>query len=403
MAEDTTATAQASPDAAETGDSPFPGQDNANVAQERETQWGEDLDTFDVSDALQQATRDETSENETAADTGSIFDPNFELEEEADSTETEEAQAQGHLTEQAEDDTEQQPDTDAAAQDDADPEEDDALPKRLRLNFEKLNGVPERDKAIIALMRKRNISYDAARNELFGETPAPTSQKEDASLKDASTPESNDALAALDKEINELVAQRENAADEYQHREYAKLTTQIEEKRDALRELKFEQKLKQQQAQQTVAQQVQTSMERAVEAFPEIGEPGSVFRTAIESDIQRLESTNPAFFHDPDWPETLAAKHAMRLGKVPAKAQQTGQQPSKPDVQARRASRPVQSPPSPSPGGVSVNGAQSTGRVDPTNMSPQQLAAYLSDPKVSEAEQSRRLAQVMKATRYSLM
>lgn len=59
------------------------------------------------------------------------------------------------------------------------------------------------------------------------------------------------------------------------------------------------------------------SKQAAVALYPDAARKDTPLFKAIAAEVERLETANPAFFNDPDWPMMLAAKFAAQLGIPP--------------------------------------------------------------------------------------
>lgn len=235
----------------------------------------------------------------------------------------------------------------------AEPEDHEALPKRIRLNLEQLNA---RDAAIILHARKTGKSLKEAETELFGtSTPEPAKVTETETTPEPEL-ESPEQITA---EIEELKATRRKASEEYDAKALVDVTEKIEAAQERLAEAKARQASTASRHEAAVGE----SMARAQGAYPDAFKPGTALHDAVLADKVRLEKANPAFFNDPEWAETLVYKHAGKLGIPKAEAAKpTATEPkpaSKPAAkpQPAKAARPV---PGPAPGGRTGADSQSS-------------------------------------------
>lgn len=183
----------------------------------------------------------------------------------------------------------------------------------------------------------------------------PTPAEIDAQIKDLREKRKearesiNDDLAdKLNDEINDLVIERQNALQ---------------------RDVQAQQV--QRETQGTLAQKVDASAQRAVVPYPDAGKEGTALFDAVEAESERLRTINSPLLLDEDWPETVVAKIATRLGIAPAAkvapkaapaAPVTGK--TAPKVAPKRTATPV-----PSPGSISAPVA----KVDPRKELERQL------------------------------
>lgn len=269
-------------------------------------------------------------------------------------------------TDKGEDDDEQEEEDDAAEETD-----DGVKPKRarVRMNLEKL---PEQEQAIIKLIGKKQIPYAQAYKEITGQDYAPAkTEVEDAEPE--ITPEPTEAVEKQQSKIKDLRAQRAQLIKDFKVDEANVITEQIEEETLTLAEMRAEARLVARSNESRYENQVQESGVRAATSYPDAGKPGSSLHAAITKDVDRLNKVNPSFFKDPEWPELLAAKHAMKLGIAPANAKQQEKEPVKPQ---KAISRTVAPEPS--------NGKAAA--VQLTGMTEQQFKEWVESPSTSAAE-----------------
>lgn len=200
-------------------------------------------------------------------------------------------------------------------------------PGRQRINIFRKNDdgtyvYTPRERAIMQLADEQKISLAQAEKELYGTSSAAEAAGGGNGEKTSGNGENKaDPAAVIEAKIAELKTKREQAADSLNMKEFTRLTEEIDAAKDELRGIGLQRQREQEQAQssaQTERQRAETvSMARAVELFEDAGKPDTELYRAIELDMRRYEQSNPHIFDDADWPETLAAKHAARLGIAP--------------------------------------------------------------------------------------
>lgn len=181
--------------------------------------------------------------------------------------------------------------------------------------------------------------------------------------------------AEIDAQIKDLRVQRKEARDSINDPLADELNDQINdlliERQNALqRDAQVQQT--QRETQGTLAQKVDASAQRAVVPYPDAGKEGTALFDAVEAESERLRAVNSPLLLDEDWPETVVAKIATRLGiapvaKVAPKAAPSAPVAGKiaPKVAPKRPATPV-----PSPGSISAPVA----KVDPRKELEQQIA-----------------------------
>lgn len=232
------------------------------------------------------------------------------------------------------------------------PEDHEALPKRIRLNLEQLNA---RDAAIILHARKTGKSLKEAEAELFGtSTPEPAKATETVTTPEPELASPDTILA----EITELKNQRRKAATEFDQAAQIEITEKIEAAQERLTEARARQATETQRYQADFNQ----SYSRAEQAYADAFKAGTKLHDSILADKARLERVNPDFFNDPEWPETLVFKHAGKLGMTKAEAAKpTAEAPNptpKPTAKPQPA-KPARPVPGPAPGGRAATDTQS--------------------------------------------
>lgn len=226
------------------------------------------------------------------------------------------------------------PPTEPAAPPEAQPKKD---PNRVRLGRFK-----DDDRKVIAYAAEHDgMSIDEAREALVasGEIQTPAAKSPKAEETPPSTPSAPSTTTDLDAQIADLETKMEAAGAAYDTVELSKLTRA--HNRALAEKTKLE--LQQERAQETRAAESLTAYQSAEEQarqdatamFPDAGVEGTALYEAIED---LIDSTPAEAFNDPDWPVTLAAKAARKIGykpsaevpKAPAKAVPKTLVPQKP-------------------------------------------------------------------------
>lgn len=265
-----------------------------------------------------------------------------------DDTTTEETDPETQPEAEVEVDPEGEPETE--------PEAEVETPKRIRLN---LDGFTPQERAILMEARRTGKSYEETKETLFGKTESAPTVEAKADPATPATPQKSSA--AIQAEIDSLKAERRTATKEFDQEKNLEITEKLETAYEQLTEARAREA--------AVGQRYQSAVEASVASaatdYPDALKPGTALHDAIKADKARLERANPAFFDDPEWPETLVLKHAAKLGIAKATAskevapQPTPEAPKpKAKPQPAKAARPV---PAPAPGGRTegVNFAQS--------------------------------------------
>lgn len=239
------------------------------------------------------------------------------------------------------------------------PETDpDGLPKRIRIKLDELD---PRDAAILLHARKTKKTFEEAKAELFGTTEAPAKAKE-TEVKETTPEETPETIIT---EIDALKAQRREAGLAFDTKALVEIDDKLDAAKERLTEARARKTAKETAVQTQYESGLQESMGRAEEAYPDAFKPGTDLHDAINADKQRLEKQNPAFFDDPEWPETLVYKHAGKLGKVKATAQTTTAPAAKPAAKAvvKQPLKPARPVPGPAPGGRSATESKTSETV----------------------------------------
>jgi hypothetical protein len=154
------------------------------------------------------------------------------------------------------------------------------------------------------------------------------------------------SIEAITAEIDSISEKMEKASEDFDMKAYHKLNRELLSKQNELHQAQLDEVRGEAAAEamrRDARAQVQTaereSETRAVGMFPDVAQEGSELYTAVQLDIQRLERTNPQFFDDPEWPETLAAKNAAKLGISPVTTQTQTVQKTGDEAQAEAATK----------------------------------------------------------------
>lgn len=232
---------------------------------------------------------------------------------------------------------------------------------RTNINRKKTDGSfvhSERTRAALTLSHDEQIDYEEAYTRLFGERKEPASEKP----AEAAPAKSEPTAAEIDAQIKDLQAQRKKARASIDDDREVELTDKIEgliaERQDALSR-DWQRQQTQKETQSTVEQQIDASVGRAEALYPDAAKTGTALHGAITAEIARLQKAGSALLSDPEWPETVAAKVASRLGIAPkvAAPKAAAAKPAAAAVPVRKAT------PVPSPGSVSGPAPQ-VSRVD---------------------------------------
>jgi hypothetical protein len=245
-------------------------------------------------------------------------------------------------------------------------EDEDAHPQgRKRLNIFRKNAAGEyvydaRERAAMQFADESVIGVIEAYTRLFGEMPkaqvTPGTKEQ--------PPEKEPTAAEIQQQILTLRQQRKDAAVGLDTIKANELTEQIEDlidQRNAATQLEAERgRAKQTEAERSQSEQLE-SMHRAGALFPDVTTDGTELHTAITLEIAKIERSNPMFFRDPEWPESLTAKLAARLGVMPvvSKPSETikpapGKSATEPNTVVRPTPPKQAARPAPAPGGISA-------------------------------------------------
>jgi hypothetical protein len=244
--------------------------------------------------------------------------------------------------------------------------------ERVRINSLRKNEdgsfvYDERERAIMNLSDEAGISLAAAELRLFGERK-PITETPAAEAPEAVKPPT---AAEIDAQIAELRVRRQEAREGFDDKGADEINDQINDltrtRQDALlRDVQSQQA--QRETQSTVQQQVGESMGRAIDSYPDAAKAGSPLETALRAETERLTKAGSPLLQDADWPETLAAKVATRLGIAAQVAAKSTVAPVVKSAAPKPAAPTAPSPtkratPLPSPGSVSGPSPQ-VNRVD---------------------------------------
>lgn len=304
---------------------------------------------------------DEPTEEQPAAGTGETPAP--ETGEQPTETETQ--------TEQQEQEEEEE-----QAPAEAEEPKGDKQRNRVRVRPERIG---DRDFAIVELADREGISLKEAEARLYGEAAA-TEGKEG----DEQQPGKEPTVSDLETQIESLRKEKKQAAQNLDSERVEDLRDQIDEAREKLSELKAKTESRQSQQAQSQAAAEAASKAQAVKFFPDAAKADTALFRAIAADVARLENSNPAFFRDPEWAETLAAKHAARLGIAPAIAPAKPAPPAAAKPVAKATPAPAAAPakparPVPSP----ASGSAQASVVRPSQPSAADITAKLAAAKAS--------------------
>lgn len=316
----------------------------------------EALFSADNNQDLRALAREEVNKAAEKPATEEEFNP-FEIEggteEEVEETPTPEEQPK---TETEEEEEEIDPDKPAS--------------KRMRIKVEHLS---PRDRAIADLMSRNSLSFEEAFEQITGN---PIGTKRETPPKAEEKPPAESPIALQEALIADLEKQIDQAGKDFKAEDIARLSAQLGRENRKLAKLEFE--ADRSEREQTTSAQtaydaaVSSSKGRAYELFPDAEKPGTPLAQACEADIKRLWDVNPSFFNDPEWPETLAAKHAARLKIAPA-----GTEAPKPVVAPKK---PVSRTIVPEPDNGNPPAVQAK------TMSDVERKAWLMDPNTSAAD-----------------
>lgn len=183
--------------------------------------------------------------------------------------------------------------------------------------------------------------------------------------------------AEIDAQIADLKARRKEAKANFNDDAKDDLTEQIEEllqsRQDALhRDAQAQQA--QRETQSTMAEKVNASMAEAIRAYPDSGTEGTPLNVAAQAETDRLHAIQSPLLQDEDWPETVLAKVAARMGIAPvAKTAPVAKPATAPVVKAPapKVAPLKRATPVPAPGSVSAPVA----KVDPRKELERQIDA----------------------------
>lgn len=237
---------------------------------------------------------------------------------------------------------------------------------RKRINIFRKDGAgkfvySDRERAAMQFADEQGIGVIDAYARLFGDVPG-AKPAEPAAKVDPPKPEPT--VADIQAQLADLKAKRREATKNLELDKQSDLSEQIEDLMEAKAkaEMRAERGEQQKQtAQQKFDSEIQASGARAVAAFPDAAKEDSELSMAL---TRARMSKPPGFFEDPEWPETLVAAVAYKMGIAPAKAKIAT--PVKSEVKPAGATPPVKVPPkqaarpAPAPGGVSAPRANDT-------------------------------------------
>lgn len=194
----------------------------------------------------------------------------------------------------------------------AQPTEQRDPPTRVRIKR-----FAEGDQALIARAAEKGISLAQARAELQSEgtIPAQTQETTPARSEAQAQTQQTDAVAQQEGIVTDLERQIGEAAERFDAKEQARLSTQhtravaklsqLENRRDA------QAQAQQAQAHQQWESDKTASETQAIALFPDAGKEGTPLHEAIED---LMDAARPEAFADPDYPLTFAAKAAAKIG-----------------------------------------------------------------------------------------
>lgn len=244
------------------------------------------------------------------------------------------------------------PDSDAATDDTVSGGEQDEPDAATARDYSKL---PPRIAAIMRHVDAAGVSYEEAEAAIFGTAKGEESEAQTEEAKPFD-------FTAAEAELADLRTKRRAASADFTNpAKTIELTELIEAKQLVLATERAKEQLQAAEAareRRTSEGQRQTKQAEAVAdmgaKFPDAFKPGTKLHDAILTDSTKLLQSNPAFFNDPDWVETLVRKHASRLGIVEKKPGASASA-SPAATAARTAPKPkLNARPLPAPGGRSA-------------------------------------------------
>lgn len=196
---------------------------------------------------------------------------------------------------------------------------------RKRLNIYRKNGdgtfvYDARERAVLQLADEEGIGLKEAEQRLFGDTK----QEAEATVEEKEQQQQQqtqaNALTAAQAEITRIEGEMDAASKALDMEKYHALNKELRTAERKLGQLQSQVESVRGQEMSAYATAELESKKQSIQLFPDTGKEGTALFDAIRKDVTRLEKTNPSFFKDPEWPLTLAAKHAAVLGIAPVSA-----------------------------------------------------------------------------------
>jgi hypothetical protein len=204
----------------------------------------------------------------------------------------------------------------------------------------------EEDQAVALFAKTHNISLIEAGQRLSAATaPAATPSTPAEPQPDPELTAVETRLTDANKRIGELIAARKKATEDLDHEKANELTDEIATLKASAVILDHEKKgliqLREQEAASSAQEQINASRDRAFAEYPDLANPKSRDRLALNSYINaaKADPTRKALFTRPDWPETLVKEFATEYSIAPKTAAGT----------APAAPTPVAATPAPGP------------------------------------------------------
>ena len=209
------------------------------------------------------------------------------------------------------------------------PEEAERLAKR------RIRPRNELDQQVIDLYRSEgfNGSFAEASDVIYGRNSTTQAEIPPQQYQEVQpTPDPYvEGVETIRSEISELEQKVEQANEELDTAEALKLQREIFRKELEISKLDGEksraEEYQQMQAQETQRRKALESRERAIQVYPELNDPNTVYRKQFDHFISQSEQ-NPDFaviFNSPNWPEVMANQFAAMVGRTAQQAPQAPQ------------------------------------------------------------------------------
>lgn len=213
---------------------------------------------------------------------------------------------------------------------------EDAAPERVRLNALSETDARLVNAAVQMVRANPTLSIGEAMAAL---TPSKQPQEPAQSAETTPAPAHKSLVEEARAEVSATLAALKEAKDNYETDKDLELTEKLLDakvKLFAAQEAEARQALE---AETAIQAEIDKSIAQAVALYPDSGVEGTEFFADIQAEVERINQTNPEFFHDPSYPLALAGIVGARRGIAPAFASSSPSSQSKPATPPARSAR----------------------------------------------------------------